>query len=427
MILYARPIKEKSTELPLDTSAKLYVYTKTKSWNQTYRVSAVMKNEVLPQFLAEAIKLCKKRFPSFYVCLDNGFRWKKFETVENFRIDDVLVKDTEICRPVEMSDNVPLFRVLYSGHRISLEIFHGVTDGHGALVFLKTLLAVYLNLTGIHVLPTNGVLDINERPHAAELEDSFLKNYNRKAGFLNRNEKAAFQYTQNNTDNKIHIAQCRMSASKLKCITHRINVTVTQYLTAAYIYALCLNGDKSTDTKAFKVQVPIDIRPYFNSNTLRNFSLYTNVGIDAKSKYTFNDILLKVLQQIRCGEDETRIRKMLNSNVRDAEMPVSKIMPGFIKKPFIEAGFLLFGERLYTSTMSNLGVVDAPEEMKKEIEYFDFVIGLSHKNNIYSTVATFNDTLCVTISSKFPDNKAAETLFGFLRDQGLDIVTEYYR
>lgn len=427
MIIYARPIKEKNAEIPLDTSAKLYVYTKTKSWNQTYRVSAVMKSKVLPQFLSEAIRLCRKRFPSFYVCLDHGFRWKKFKTVQNFRIEDILVKDTEICRPIEIKENVPLFRVLYSDHRISLEIFHGVTDGHGALAFLKTLLAVYLNLTGLPVLPTNGVLDISEKPRTAELEDSFIKNYNRNVGFLNRNEKSAFQYTQDNADNKLHISQYRLSASDLKRITRRLHVTVTEYLTAAYIYALYLNNDKSVDSKAVKVQVPMDIRPYFNSNTLRNFSLYTNVGIDAENKYTFDDVLFEILQQIRDGEDGKRIRKMLNANVRDAEMPVSKIMPGFIKKPFIEAGYLLYGERLYTSTMSNLGVIDVPEEMKKEIEYFDSVIGLSHKNNIYATVTTFNDTLCITVSSKFADNKAAETLFGFLSDQGLDVITEYYR
>ena len=423
MILFAREYKDKRDIIKLDTAAKLYAYTKTKDWNQTYRISAVLKERVQPEFLSQAIHLCQKRFPSFYMHFENGFFWKRYRT-KTYNSKSILFKDTEYCRPINTNDDsTPLFRVLYSDFRVSLEIFHGVTDGHGAITFLKTLLAVYFNLMGDSVLPTNGVLDINEKPDLEELEDSYVKNYDKKSGFLNRNETVSYQYEPDKPDKELHITQGRISVFELKAITHALNVTITEYLTAVYIYSFYQNIEDKQNCKPIKVQVPIDLRPYYNSKTLRNFSLYVNVGIDSEKEYSFYEILIEVMEQIRAGEDKTRLQKILNSNVRDGEMLISKYSPSFMKKPFIKAGFYLYGERLYTSPMSNLGIVDVPDEMKKHIDYFDTVIGATYLNNIWASVVSFDDILTVTFSSKDSNNKIAETFFEFIRLHGITVHT----
>ncbi|MGN1418023.1 MAG: hypothetical protein ACI4W6_01695 [Acutalibacteraceae bacterium] len=420
MILYSKTERDKTKELDLDTSAKLYTYTKTKDLNQTFRVSALLKEKVQPELLAKAIKLCQKRFPSFYVQLRNGFFWKKLET-KSFQSENILIRDTQCCRPINFDNkHAPLFRVLYSDYRISLEVFHGITDGHGAITFFKTLLAVYFNLSGIPVPATNGVLDINEKPEVGELEDASLKYYSKEFGYLSRNEASAYQYKPETEDNGLNIMQGRFSVQKIKEIIHLLNVSVTEYLTAAYIYSFYLNILDKERAKPIKVQVPIDLRPFYHSNTLRNFSLYVNVGIDPKKcDCDFSEILSQVKQQIRAGKEMTRLQKMLNSNVRDGEMMISKYSPSFLKKPFIKAGFLLYGERLFTSPMSNLGVIKVPKEMETYIESFDFVIGKTFKNNIWATVVSFKDCLTVTFSSKDINNKIAGTFIDFLHEQGI--------
>ena len=71
------------------------------------------------------------------------------------------------------SNQLYLFRVSYYGTRINLEVFHAVTDGMGAVNFLKELTAGYLELkrggrrTGAG--PGEGV--------STQTEDSYLKNY----------------------------------------------------------------------------------------------------------------------------------------------------------------------------------------------------------------------------------------------------------
>ena len=68
------------------------------------------------------------------------------------------------------------FRVLYFRNRIALEFFHVLSDGGGAMAYLKTLTARYLSLRyGIDIPATDGVLDVQEPPAAEELEDSFQR------------------------------------------------------------------------------------------------------------------------------------------------------------------------------------------------------------------------------------------------------------
>ena len=60
-------------------------------------------------------------------------------------------------------------------NRIAVEYFHSLTDGNGALVFLKSLTAEYLEQKYRVSIPfENGVLDRRELPKEEELEDSFL-------------------------------------------------------------------------------------------------------------------------------------------------------------------------------------------------------------------------------------------------------------
>ena len=90
------------------------------------------------------------------------------------------------CQPVRFrEDNGWLVRFYYYEKRISVEVFHAVSDGGGALVFFKTLLAVYLRELGYSIPNTHGILDVAEEPRRAEREDA----YGRYATVRPRREK----------------------------------------------------------------------------------------------------------------------------------------------------------------------------------------------------------------------------------------------
>lgn len=55
-------------------------------------------------------------------------------------------------------------------------MFHAITDGTGAMVFLKTLIREYLRLLGKDIPISDDILDINDEINEEELVNEFEKN-----------------------------------------------------------------------------------------------------------------------------------------------------------------------------------------------------------------------------------------------------------
>lgn len=412
---------DKDKIIPLDTAGILYSYTKTKTWNQTYRVSALLKSEVDGEALKQAVRKMRHRFPSFYVRLSDGFLWKHFKSAP-VDVDEIVVHDYEYCAPVDTEGIYsPLFKIHYCENRISLDIFHGVTDGHGAIVFLKTLLATYFGILGIYIPPTHGILNIEDEPKPEELEDGYMKFYDKKKGKLTRLEKTAYQHYVSDSDGEFSIIQGKFSASQLKKLTKALGVSVTEYLAAVYVYSYYVNKNYKSK-KPIKIQFPINLRSIFGLETLRNFSLVMTISLPyRKEEYTFEEILRTTVDQIAQGKDKEKLQKAINTNVSDAVMFISKYSPSVLKRPFIVAGFLLYGERMITSPISNMGMVSAPDELKEQVEYFDATIGATKKNAINAAVITFCDNVAVTFSTKKSRREVQDTFFDFLQKDGIDV------
>lgn len=413
-------IKDKQP-IPLDMAAILYSYTKTKTWNQTYRISVMLANEVDGEALKQAVRKIRHRFPSFFVSLNNGFLWKHFIPAP-VDVDEIVLNNMDLCSPVDTETNyAPLFRVYYYNNRISLDMFHGVTDGRGALIFLKTLLAVYLGLKGIHVPATHGILDINDEPTQEELTDGYIRFYDKKKGKLPRGEKAAYQHYTDDADGPFSIMQGQFSATELKKVTKPLGVSITEYLAATYCYSYYLNKP-TKNKKPIKIQFPVDLRSLFGLNTLRNFSLVLTISLPyKKQEYAFSEVLEITVREIARAKDKELLQKMINTNASDAQMLITKYSPSVMKKPFILAGFHLYGERLVTSPISNLGVVAVPDEMKEHIICFDATIGATKKNAINATAITYGDIVILTFSTKKLRREIQHTFFSLIEKAGVGV------
>lgn len=413
-------------QFKLDNASLAYTASRSRKWNATYRVGAVMTEAVDPPALKQAAKNLKNRFPTFYVQLRSGLAWDYLESVED--TDIVLPERGPACRPLPVGKGEkPMFRILYSGRRISVELFHCITDGTGAMIYLKSLLAEYLRLRdGVRIPCTQGVLNPRQAPQAGEFEDAYKRIATREHG-LARREPNAYQYDAKVVDDNLYIINGLIPVDALKAVTRELGVTVNDYLVSAYIYAFYVNMDAKDRThREIRINVPANLRPLFHSNTLRNFAMYYNIGLPARAKnYTFQEILTYISAHLRAGFQKESLRRSVCKNISDEMMPISQIAPSFLKKPFIKAGFHIFGEQKYTSPFSNLGVIKVPEEMEPYIERFDFVIGKTVKNKIYATAVSFRNTLNVTFSSISPCAQIQSTFFRFLQEQGIPVETSY--
>lgn len=159
----------------LDNAGILYSALQREEYSAIYRFSALMTEPVRPAALQNAIDRVLPRFPSFAVRIRRGLFWYYLEP--NTAPGPFLKADVaNPCQPVRFrEDNGWLVRFYYYRNRISLEVFHALSDGAGALIFFRTLLAEYLRQTGLDIPAGNGVLDLAEPPRKEELEDAYAR------------------------------------------------------------------------------------------------------------------------------------------------------------------------------------------------------------------------------------------------------------
>ncbi|MEG2396887.1 MAG: hypothetical protein RSB11_07635 [Oscillospiraceae bacterium] len=410
------------TMIKLDNAAKIYPAAMTKDWNSVYRVSVYMKDDINSASLKQAVSDLAKRFPSFYVQLYKGFFWDYLKGVENF---DIVEKDTQCpCRPMPVGNfDKPMFRVLYRENRIAVEFFHSITDGTGATIYLKTLIARYLELQGFTIEKQFGVLDINTPPSESELEDSFQRLY-RKDLKSNRKEDDAYQFLPNKKENYLQIKSGIIPIDELKKITKlKYNCTITEYL--AGIYALAFieqyNKDNSkSKKKVVKISIPVNLRPYFGSDTLRNFASFANIDINPKECKTLADAIRIIKQKNSKMITKENLQLNVSTNVAEEKMFVTKIAPNFLKKPFMKIGFHLFGERKYTSVFSNVGLLKVPQSMEPHIDNFEFIIGETLLNRIYASAVGVKNNLTVTLSAVTESTEVQDFFFNTIANDGIN-------
>lgn len=415
---------------PLDNAANIYPAARTRSWSATFRLGAILKEEVRPDLLARAVDDLSPRFPYFYVQLKQGFFWYRLRSVPD---TDLVDREADYpCRPLKIGrSKKPLFRVVYYKKRIAVEFFHALTDGTGACIFLKSLLARYFTLLGYEIPCTHGVLSPDGAPETCETEDSYQSLYQRADRGISRREDAAYQYNAPSSGDYLRVVHGLIPVDQLKQVTKAKGVTITEYLVAVYLYAfyqdLCKRREvlRKKREKPIKVSVPANLRPLFGSQTLRNFALFANVGIDPRKKeYTFDEILREATQKLRAGLNKETLRQTASQNVSDARMGIARFSPNFLKRPVLKLSFHLFGERLYTSPFSNLGVMAVPPEMEPLIDRFETIIGETAKNIIYCAAISYRNLLNVTFSSTSDQTDIQRYFLTFLAAQGVDVRVE---
>lgn len=408
----------------LDNAAKIYPAAMSKKWNMVYRVSAYLKSEIKPEILKKAAADLAPRFPTFYVQLHKGAYWFYLRKISDF---DMVSKDTgAVCKPMEIGGEKPLFRILYNDNRISVELFHVLTDGTGATIYLKTLIARYFELQGHHIEKADGILDINDKPSNNEIEDSYQALYKKGCG-ISRKEPDAYQWKTEKNHDDFNLTQGVISIDTLKAVTKQeYNCTITEYLTAVYAYSFLQHYEKDggiiNSNRPIKISVPVNLRPYFGSQTVRNFASFVNVEIYPQKTKTLKDIIPVIREQMNSLISKDRLKRMVSQNVHEEKMFISKIAPNFLKTPVMKICYNMFGDRKYTSTLSNIGLIKLPESLSSFVDRFDFVLGGGvGLNAMGCAVIGFKNKLTVSFSSVSKDTSVVNSFFDMLIKDGVTV------
>lgn len=409
----------------LDNAAKIYPAISSNSRSSVFRVAVLLKQDVDRDILNAALRVTLPRFPSFAVRMRKGLFWYYFDPNEN--VPEADLEQTPICRAINTEETKGyLFRVNYFKNRISLEVFHAITDGTGATLFLKTLVYQYLHLSGVEIATDDSILQCEEHPSVSEYEDSFGYNYDDTIKGKWAEEKA-YQITgTRKAPDSVSVIHGIMPASGLNTISKNAGATITEYIVALLIYSIYSMRLIGRGSKLpVKVSVPVNLRKFYPSRTLRNFSSYVNIGmLFSRVAFTFEDILATVSKQLREEVMPDKLMGKISANVNAEKNIFLRMAPLMLKNVVLKTAVNMYGDALVTATLSNLGIIKVPDDMKEHIERFDFVLGAPSSNMLNCAVCTFEDKLVLSFTRVMEETEIEKFLFRFLSAKGMEITIE---
>ena len=412
----------------LDNAAKIYPAARRKNWSNLFRQSVTLTENIDVRVLRNALDVTVKRFPSIAARLRKGAFWYYLQQVESApQISE------EHSYPLVFMDREEMrkcaFRVIAYKNRIAVEYFHSLTDGNGALVFLKSLTAEYLEQKYRVSIPfENGVLDRRELPKEEELEDSFLK-YAGNVPASRKDTNAWHMSGEPQKDGFLNLTCFQIPVKPALELAHKHNATLTVFMSAVMMKALLnLQNEKNPNTKRqkrIKLLIPVNLRNLFPSNTLRNFAMYTIPELDPRlGAYSFDEICKIIQHKMGTEFTEKHMSCVIATNVNDERNPLVRLIPLPLKNAVMKAIFDSVGEKKSCLTLSNLGQVKIPEAMAQYVRRFDFILGVQAAAPYNCGMPSYGDTIYINFIRNIQDAELERHFHAVLQEMGLPTVVE---
>lgn len=403
----------------LDNAANVFPLISHKNFSNVFRVAVQLKKPVQPHLLESALKITLPDFGNFNFRIRRGIFWYYFEPSKV-----VPVVEEEHLRPcayIDPKGKNGLFRVYYYKNRISLEVFHALTDGTGAVNFLKALTLNYLDLL------KGGVIDADPPllKVQAELEDSYKKHY-RNIPTKDQKLSRAFRLKGERLPiNTIGIIHGHLDLNTVLAACKKRGVSLTVYIASVYLWSVyhAYVEDKGVK-KPIQMAVPVNLRQFFDSKTNMNFFSHITLSIlESNEILTFEEILARIKQQFKDQVTKENMLRNISKDVLLRRKPYIRVLPLPLKNLFVKL-IHINSVQSYTTTMSNIGKITIPERYQSEVEHFEFVVNASSVDPMKCGICAYNNKLVLTLSSQLSENLIERNFFRKLAEEGLKVDIE---
>ena len=407
----------------LDNSAKIFPISAGKKYSTVFRFSAVLKEEIDPESLKQAVILAIKKYKSFKVRMKLGVFWNYFE--DNPK-DPIIEEEKDYpCKYIDYKrNNNYLFKVTYYDQKINIDIFHSLTDGNNGNLFFREIIYNYIELT--HPKEFEEELRTTRKVEYTT-EDSYMKNYDKSAKSNNSSKKAYALKGEKIRLTAVSAIHEIIDTNELKALCKKEDCTITQYLSAVLIYSIYEeNYKKNNGEKPIKLCIPVNLKKYFpNSQTISNFFSYITLEAEMKKENlnTFEKILDFVKKDFKKRLTEEEIIKTMSGNVKLGNNPFIRVVPLFLKKAIVRLSYLEI-RKYTTTTFSNVGRIGIIGKYKPYIEYFLMLIAPEPVEKIKCSACTFEDKMVFTFTSILNDNSIEKRFYEFLKEQGIKVEIE---
>lgn len=406
----------------LDNAAKIFPAISGSHTSNVFRLDVRLKDPVKPAFLNEAVNQTLPAYPAFQVQMRMGLFWYYFE--RNFQKSTVQEEVDYPCSRIDPDKNNGfLFRFCYYKNKISLDVFHVLSDGTAALNFLIDVVLCYMKISGEQ---PNGLFDLPEkRLEFPAMEDSFARYSAAGAGEAMKKMKAYHVRGTPRPKGNVKVISGILETEEFLKIVKSKKVTVTSYLTAVLAYSILQTKSGKNSPLPVRISIPINLRRFFESVTQRNFFAFIMVDIERNHKVLSFDELLKIVsEQMKERVNPEYFMPQLNYFQQAEKNILARVTPLFLKNLALRFIYSRMGDETYTLCLSNLGKIHVPPELEKQVEQFGFMLGISKKNHLNCGVCSFQDKLVVSFTKSDYETDVERNFFRFLTSEGLRVILE---
>ena len=298
-----------------------------------------------------------------------------------------------------------------------------MTDGNGALMFLKELVYQYLRL----VHPEIGKGDRMElhEETTVDREDSYLKHYKRPAKKSYKTEKALVIRGEMFPREYFGIMHGYLHLPDVKRVAKQYGVTVNQYLLGVFAWSVYKGYMHSIPhRRPLAVCVPVNLRPYYGSATTKNFFAVVSAMFRAEREdYTFEEVLAQVAESLKNQITKEHLEEIMAYNVSNEKNKALRATPLFIKNIAMKIIYQM-SAKANSGCVTNLGLVKLASPYDTYVESLYATLSMSKNQNLKAAVVSYKDTLVFTFSSAVREVDVQKVFFRKLSEDGIDVSVE---
>ena len=216
-----------------------------------------------------------------------------------------------------------------------------------------------------------------------------------------------------------------MKIPELKKVCHAYGVSINEYLVAVYVWSVyteCMHGMPSE--RPVRVAVPVNLRPYFNSITTKNFFVMVSAEkLGVKVRSVEINVLQSVSESLRSQISRENLEKLFSYNVSNEKLLAARIVPLFLKNLAMRYVYTT-SALANTATVTNIGNISVSEEYRPYVEMFHAFLAMSKGQHLKGTICSYGDTLVFSFSYDLTDTSVQRGFFRKIAADGIAVEIE---
>ncbi len=443
------------TWVRLDNASNIFLAAMSSVDSKVFRLSAQLFDDVDPVLLQQALDRVFDQYVLYHSVLRRGIFWYYLE--DSDLRPQVAPERLPPCDHLYHFDRRELlFRVVYHRNRISLEVFHALSDGGGAMQVFRDLVAEYVALRNPDDFPKRATPPPVKQPLERDSFTHYFKQ-TRRQEFTEAARSASLaaggstgQVTQDaglrpppvvgagrtrggrrrihrvrgtlTPDHRTRVIELDMPITPVLGLARQHGVSLTIYLTALFLDAI-RQAEPGAGQSRMAVSMPVDLRQRFPSNSARNFfataRLEHDFAVDDSLAGICRSLEEQLLIQTTPAALEAKLRKLigfeLNPAIRVVPRPLKDVLLGGINR---------LNNRSRTVAISNRGRADLPDAVARHVEMVFLMVSAARPQ---FCMISHGDRLAITFTSPFIETKVQRAFIRTLTANGVPVAAAVSR